>query len=470
MKSGGAWDPEQARAWLESIAWRGVYLGLERVGALAARLGNPERAFPAVLIAGTNGKGSVAAIVESILRAAAVRAGRYTSPHLLDWTERITVAGRPIDWAALARALQAVAPAAEELEATPFEAFTAAAMWHFRTEAITWAVVEVGLGGRLDATRLCDAAVTVVTSIGLDHIAELGSDPDAVAREKGAIMRSGVPAVFGAGTAPVRETLREQAGRIGARPYGAEELISVQACPDPAWGMQGEARWEGEAAELARRLGEPAEFAWRLPLAGFHMVSNLRTALAVIALLRARGIEVPTASLEAGISAVDWPGRMQLIPGSGGVPDLVLDVAHNPAAAEAVARSVSSALGSRPLWLVIALAGDKDLEGFLTPLLPLARGLVATRWAGERSRDPAEVAAAARRLAAAAGRALEIDTVPDPEKAVEAARSRLSGRGVVLATGSHMLVGPLLTGFAHRSAGAGTDREDRGIRAAGGPE
>jgi len=438
------WDPERARTWLESIAWRGIYLGLERVEALAARLGNPERAFPAVLISGTNGKGSVAAILESILRAAGVRTGRYTSPHLCDWTERITVAGEPVAWTDLARALQAVALAAEELEATPFEALTAAAMWHFRTAGIEWGVIEVGLGGRLDATRLCRAELTAVTSIERDHVAELGEDPDRIAREKGAIMRRDVPAVFGAGTSGVRAILEEQAADAGTTGFGAEELVGVQGCPVAPWGMAGEACWEGPAAVRARALAEPGEFDWRLPLAGFHMLSNLRTALALTALLREQGLVIPTAAIETGVAEVSWPGRMQLVHSSDSGPDLLLDVAHNPAAAHALARGIEVTLGSRPLWLVIAMAADKDLAGFLEPLLGRVRGVVATTWPGERSRPASEVAQTARRLADAADLNLAVVDAPDPRSAVAVARQKLGSRGVVVVTGSHLLVGPVL--------------------------
>jgi len=452
-----AWDAARARAWLEGISWRGVYLDLERVSALAARLDNPERAFPSILIAGTNGKGSVAAILDSILGAAGITTGRYTSPHLIDWPERITVAGEAICWNDLARALQAVSPAADELEATPFEAFTAAAMWHFRGVGIEWGVIEVGLGGRLDATRICDAGLTVVTSIDRDHTAELGTGIEGIAREKGAIMRSGVPALFGSGTAAVREVLHELASALGTHGIGAEEVVTLQGCPVAPWGLAGDMRWEGPAADLARTLGEPEGFSWQLPLAGFHMLANLRTALAAVGLLRRSGLAIPTDAITRGITAVQWPGRMQFVPGAEGEPDLILDVAHNPAAAQALAGAIETTCGTRPLWLIVALAGDKDLEGFLAPLIELARGLTATTWTGERARSPDEIAAVVRALPGAPAD-LVIETAGEPAAALRMARERLGRRGLVLVTGSHLLVGPILTEI-DLPAGQGAQRE-----------
>ncbi len=270
-----SWTPRQSRKWLEGIEFRGMQLGLERVTEFAHRLGNPERAFPSILIAGTNGKGSVAAIVDSILCEAGITAGRYTSPHLIDWPERITVGGREIAEEDLACALQAVAGDADELEATPFEAFTMAAMWHFREQGVEWGVIEVGLGGRLDATRLSDARITVITAIGRDHIGELGSDLPVIAREKGAIMRRGVPVVLGPGTAPVEEVLREEARSVGAPVTRAGERVALEAVRGPGWGQTGSARWSDGTED----------FSWRFPLAGEHMVDNLATSLAVVSLL-----------------------------------------------------------------------------------------------------------------------------------------------------------------------------------------
>ena len=439
-----AWTPMRARAWLEGIQYRGMQLGMERVRSMAARLGNPEISFPSILIAGTNGKGSVAAILDSILTAAGLRTGRYTSPHLMDWTERIAVGGVPIGEEDFARSLQAVSGEAERLQTTPFETLTMAAFWHFDQVGLDLGVVEVGLGGRLDATRLCRAEVTVITAIGIDHTGELGSDLDGIAEEKGSIMRDGIPAVLGPGTEPVYGSLRSQASRTGARLVPAREMVDLEGGGDEGWAVAGRAAWTGRAAEAACAAGEPAAFEWRLPLAGEHMMGNLRTALAVIGCLRGTGMSIPTDAVVEGIGSVRWPGRLQYVSAPEGSPDLLLDVGHNPMAAQAISSEISVRAAARHKRLVVALAEDKDLEGFIGPLIGWAEGVIATRWSGARARAPQEIAEAVERLSGRLDRRIGVETAADPPAAVAAATRDLGGGGLVIVTGSHNLVGPVL--------------------------
>jgi dihydrofolate synthase/folylpolyglutamate synthase len=444
------WSPARARAWLEDLQRRGTLLGLERVEAIADRLGHPEHAFPAVLVAGTSGKGSVTALVESMLRAGGRKTGRYTSPHLIDWPERITVAGLPIGEEELAHALGAVAEEVERVEATPFEALTIAAFLHFRSEQVEMAVVEVGLGGRLDATRICRAEVTAVTAIGVDHVAELGADPAGIAREKGAIARPGAPMVLGPDSQPVREVLEAQLAGIGAETVWAADRVGLEAVED-GWGWRGRASWRGPAAEAARRQGEEAAFDWSLPLAGEHMLRNLTTALAVVSCLRQRGWTMPTSALEKGIAAVTWPGRLQLVAPPPGRPALLLEVGHNTLAA----RAVAAHLARRPRphrRLVMAIARDKDAAGVLDILLPGTEELVATTWGGPRALEPEELARLALQRARSAGRELPVETAPDPVAAVARAGRGLRDDGLIVALGSHLLVGPLLAALRRPDA------------------
>jgi len=429
-----SWSPEQSRQWLEGIEYRGMQLGLERVTEFARRLDNPERAFPSILIAGTNGKGSVAAIVDSILCEAGIATGRYTSPHLIDWPERITVGGREITDEDLARALQAVSRDADELEATPFEVFTMAAMWYFREQGVEWGVIEVGLGGRLDATRLTDARITVITAIGRDHIGELGTDPLVIAREKGAIMRSGVPVVFGPGTDPVKAVLSDEAGRIGSQVTCADELVTLEAYHTSGWEQNGSAHWsDGRAG-----------FSWRFPLAGEHMLNNLSTSLTVVSLLVEEGLVIPDAALIDGIGKVRWPGRLQLLSGGSDRPDLILEVGHNPMASRAVAREITIRAGSRPVGLVVALAEDKELERFLEPLVECCSRFTATSWSGERARSPEEMDRAFRALVEKAGMDIPSTVAGDPETALRETASVLGAEAIIVVIGSHMLVGEVL--------------------------
>lgn len=448
--AGIAWTPQQARAWLEGIHYRGMHLGMERVETLAGRLGNPEQAFPSILIAGTNGKGTVAALLSSILACAGLRVGCYTSPHLVDWTERIAVGGEPIGEMDFAAALQAVATDADHLQATPFEALTMAAFWHFRRACLDWGVIEVGLGGRLDATRLCRAPITVVTAIGVDHTAELGTDLEGIAREKGSIMREAAPAVLGPGTTPVRSVLEAHAAEVGARPVFSQEWVDLAGEPDRQWGMVGTAVWTGTAARPSLLRGESECFDWAMPLAGRHMLNNLTTALAVVACLREQAVSVPTGAIVEGVRSVCWPGRLQHIPAPEGSADLVLDVGHNPLAARTIAGEIPLRAQGRRLHLVLALAADKDLDGFLRPLIGWAEAVIATGWSGDRARPPEEIAIRARRLAEQLHSPLHVETVPDPVEAVGRATSGLDSDGLVVVTGSHMLVGPVLDALGYQ--------------------
>lgn len=439
-----AWTPQQARTWLESIEYRGMHLGLSRIISLAERLGNPELTFPSILIAGTNGKGSVAAILESILRIAGFRSGLYTSPHLIDWTERIVVDGEPISDRDFASALQAVSADVDALEATPFETLTMAAMWHFRRSNIDRGVIEVGLGGRLDATRLCRTDVAVITSIDVDHVEELGRDIYGVAREKGAIMREGVPTVLGPGTGVVRDVLVEQAADIGSALVFAEERIKVVGYPDDYMGLAGSAVWLESAEDGELLEEESGSFEWNLPLGGAYMLDNLTTALAVISCLRERGELIPTRAVADGIGSVNWPGRLHYIHTPVGFPDLILDVGHNPSAAEAVSHELSAVAGKGPLRLVVAMAEDKDMEAFLEPLIECVDGVVTTTWGGSRARDPEDIAAVVGKAVGRMNREVDIQIARDPVKAIAVAASALPGEGVIVAIGSHMLIGPIL--------------------------
>lgn len=441
---GRGWTPQQARAWLEELQYRGMQLGLDRVQKLASILQEPQQAFPSVLIAGTNGKGTVAALLDSVLRRCDLRTGRYTSPHLIDWLERITVCGSPITDREFADALGAVSEGAEAVQATPFEILTMAAFWHFRRAGVERGVLEVGLGGRLDATRICRADLTAVTAIDRDHTAELGEELSAIAREKGAIARPGAPMLLGPGTEGVRSVLEDQAGAVGTEAVRAVDLVHVEGGPDGAWGMTGTAEWRGDAADVAGRSGEDPALGWRMPLAGAHMMANLTTALAALALLRAGGVRIPSSAIQQGIESVDWPGRLQPFPTPRGYPELLLDVAHNPLAVGMVMREIARRRPHRPVRAVLALATDKDLHGVLGRLLPGVEALVATSWGGPRASEPAVIAEAARRVAAEAGMRTRVETETDPVNAVAAAARDLDERGLVLATGSHMLVGALL--------------------------
>ena len=221
-------------------------------------------------------------------------------------------------------------------------------------------------------------------------------------------------------------------------------MVDVTGEPDRQWGSEGSAIWKGVAADGARNAGEPERFEWHLPLAGAHMLDNLSTSLSVVSSLRQKGVFIPTDAIVSGIASVRWPGRLQCIASPPGCPDLILDVAHNPLAAAVISQEILARSPGRYRRLVVALASDKDLEGFLRPLIPLFEMTIATSLGESRSRAPEEIVQTANRLAAELNLRSEITAVHDPVAAVADATCGLDGDGLVVATGSHMLVGPLL--------------------------
>ena len=350
----------------------GVKFGLENIRAIVGRLGHPERAFRSVHVAGTNGKGSVTAMVDAALRAAGYRSARYTSPHLMDLTERFVIDGRPVSHSALIDAVALVREAVLELKGdgtlqadpTFFEVTTAVAFELFRNGGAEIAVVEVGLGGRLDATNVITPEVAAITSIALDHQRHLGSTVREIAREKAGIIKPHTPVVVGALPEEARVVIEEV-----ARDQGAEVI-------------------HADLSELGGR---------RVALPGRHQRFKASVALKVLETLDRLGIPVARQAIDAGLADVVWPGRLD----SRTLPDgreLLLDAAHNPAGAEALGAFLqSSSDGKRPL--VFAAMRDKDVPGMLSALAPHISGLVATRATNPRSADPATVASQVRLIA-----------------------------------------------------------------------
>ena len=373
--------------------------------ALLGALGNPHHRFRSVHVAGTNGKGSVCALVERVLREAGHRTGLFTSPHLIDFRERIRVDGRWADEPWLERTLDRIAAMPEGKDRTFFEVCTALAFETFAEQRVEIAVVEVGLGGRLDCTNVITPEVSVITSIGLDHTEILGDTAEQIAFEKGGIIKPGVPVVIGGMAEGPRAVLEGLARERGAR------VVPV-AAPD-----------------VSTPPGEDT-------LGGV----NRAIALATLATLPARGIAVPPASIARGLAAARWPGRLGRCPNE---PRLWWDGAHN---ADGVRHLVSLWTGrdprTRPPVVVLALSSDKDAAALLSELrtaFPEAR-LIATRSRSERAVAPADLA----RLATDAGFVTE--ALPDVPAAVRRGLA-LAGDGIVLLTGSLFAVGEAMEAF-----------------------
>ena len=338
----------------------GVRLGLENMRAACAALGSPERAAAVLHVGGTNGKGTTAEALAALAAAHGLTAGLYTSPHLVDFRERVRVAGRPVEAAAVTAAWDRIAPEVEGRGMTYFEATTLIAFLAFEAAAVDVAVVEVGLGGRLDATRVVDPELSVVTNVALDHERHLGSTPAAIAREKAGIFAPGRPALVGdPGPPDVRAAFQDVATEVGAPLKFMTDHVKLDV---KSIGLAG-TRFDWTAPGLHRPDLE-------IPLAGAHFAADAALALAAWdSFAAARGIEVDEPAVREALTRLAPPGRMEWLD-AGGAP-VLLDVAHNPAAAARLAETLA-ALGGGPSALVVGILADKAWEAMLDALAPAA--------------------------------------------------------------------------------------------------
>jgi len=328
---------------------------LERVTAVLDALGNPHTSWPAVHIGGTNGKGSTCSYVAEALRIAGYRVGLYTSPHLHTVRERIRVGGQLIDESEVMewiRRNDRVLRGFPDL--TTFEVLTCLAFDHFAAEKVDIAVVEVGLGGRLDTTRVVEPLVTVLTSIGLDHTEILGSTLAEIAADKAGILRAGVPVVSAPQATEATAVIASEAARLGSRLIVVGEEIVISAGRRD----EGIAVFEGPAVPGVR-LGA------RLPLAGHHQLVNAACAVGALGCVASSGFQVSADAIIAGIERADWPGRLEALPGN---PGMIVDGAHNPHAMAGLRRALDAMPGKHPLGLILGVGRGKDLDGMLETL------------------------------------------------------------------------------------------------------
>ena len=429
----------EALAEIESRGRYGVRLGLGRVRALLRAMGDPQLAVRGALVAGTNGKGSVIALAGAALRAAGYRVGETPKPHLVTYRERIVVDGRPIDAASFARLVGAVIPLADRIAPrlgppTEFELLTAVMFRHFADADLDVALVEVGLGGRLDATHAWDGGVAVVTNVGLDHTDRLGTTVTAIAREKAAIIGRGDVAVTGA-TGDALAVVRRRSARLGV------PLTIVKPAPILDWDRD------------AQRVVLPGLGPTAVALRGRHQAANVAVADSVLDALETAGIaRVPAEARRRGYATATWPGRLELVhadhPGGGGPRDVLLDGAHNPDGALALAEALAdlrpylaggSARPPRPLVLVWASMADKDVAGVLAAIAAspaVARATIVCTTLDVPRALPAADLADAWRAALPGGRVL---IAPDPAAALDLALA--TGDGPVVVAGSLYLVG-----------------------------
>jgi len=421
-------------AWLQGLRPRGIELGLDRVRQALARLGDPQAGLTAVTVAGTNGKGSTASLLASVVHAAGYRVGLYTSPHLVHVSERIRVGGHPISHRDLARWAGRVRDVTEGRDGVPgipltfFEALTVMALGYFAERDVDLAVLEVGLGGRLDATAVVPPRVAVLTPIGLDHQAVLGDRIEDIAAEKAGIIQPGATVVTGVSEALFREVVgpRAFALRCPIRRVGVDFLWR--------W-LPGGFRYRG----WIHRLGPV-----RLGLRGVHQGGNAALACAAAEALAAHGFHFSAPQMAEGLARARHPGRLERREprvGDDGRPwpATLLDGAHNAMGARTLARQVAGYLPERPRVLVFAARPDKDHAALLGALVPTVDAVVVTSVPGGGMAPPDALAAVARQVGAS-----EVLVEEDPQGALGVARSLAGADGGILVAGSLYLVGAVL--------------------------
>ena len=405
-----------ARDWLFSLEAIGIKLGLSQIRALLTALDHPERAFRSITIAGTNGKGSVSALVERGLRAAGETTGRYTSPHLVHLEERVAINGQPIAIATADDLAERVRAAAHRLDVPPsfFEATTAMALLAFRDAGVTIAVLEVGLGGRLDATNAVDAPLVAITAIDLDHQEHLGHTLEAIAREKAGVIKPGATAIVGPNPPEVIAVIRAVAADVGA--------VVIDALSDVHHDAVVSARSSTVTLTTPLRVYPPTV----LRLAGRHQITN---AIIAARVLETALPDAPATMVTTAFAQVEWPARLEWLSWQG--HEVLLDGAHNPAGALALASFVNEMV-SHPVPIVVGVMRDKAATDIIAALAPVASVFVATAASSSRALPAADVAALCERT----GRPTLIET--DAVRAVSLAAAH--GSPVVVA-GSLYLAG-----------------------------
>ncbi|MEX2536457.1 MAG: Mur ligase family protein [Trueperaceae bacterium] len=406
--------PESHLEWLFERQRLGMTMGLERVRELLAAVGNPHDSFRSLLVGGTNGKGSTARVLAQCLVAQGGRVGLYTSPHLSRIGERFMVAGREAARGTVSEVVGRVRGQAERQGASFFEVLTAAACLHFEEEGVETAVMEVGLGGRFDATNALDPQLSIITGISLDHTELLGDTSAAIAREKAGILRPGRLSLTAA-TGDALAVLKEEAAGLTTPLWVLGEEIE-------AHGEQ--LAWQGQRVNVSCPAGEVAG---RSPLVGHHQQSNI--ALAIAAAL-ALGV-LPAAS-QRGLAAASWPGRLERVPYRGRW--LVFDGAHNAEAAVALGVALNE-LEKSPYTLIVGAGRDKELPAIAAALAPGAGRVFATRARhSPRARSAREVATLFKEGA---------EACEDPGEALSAALAATPELGTIVIAGSLYLVGEL---------------------------
>ncbi len=383
--------------WIHGLSRFGTRPGLERITALLKKLGNPHRRVNFVHIAGTNGKGSTAAILASIMRAAGYRTGLYTSPYLLSFSNRMAVNGDDISPGELADLVDEIRPLVEQISAdnrfghpTEFEVVTVLALIYFARKEVDLVVLEVGLGGRLDATNVVIPLLSVITNVSLEHTDVLGDTVGQVAKEKAGIIKKGVPVLTAAENHEVLEAIRHRAEEMVSDTYYVTPEQHDKSGANPC-----QMKKKGAIFKRVAINDYGQSFYYRglnrelnnlfIPLRGDYQVTNAATAIAAAELIDGDNFKINEKAIREGLSAVYWPGRMELLQEK---PKLVMDGAHNPAAIKCLANALPEYFDYRKVILVFGIMADKDKIAMMGNILPLADKIIFTRASIPRAADP----------------------------------------------------------------------------------
>ena len=391
---------------------------LSRMIQFMELMGSPQDDFPTLHIAGSKGKGSVSAFCASVLQKAGYQVGLYTSPHLRDFEERIQINQQPMPRELLVSYIEEIKPAVSRIQGlTTFEIMTGLGFLHFSRQGVDIAVIEVGLGGRLDATNIITPQVSVITSLYLDHITILGDTLEQIAFEKGGIIKPGVPVVLApqekSALGVIREIARENQARLVevGRDLTFKPLSRSLA---------------GQVFEI--RAGESQSgFEFTIPLLGQYQILNAATAYAALDLLREKGFPLNTEDINSGFGEVNWPARFEVLRVH---PPLIVDSAHNPASISKLRETIDDFFPELDLILIFGISEDKQLDGMLKEILPRTTLLITTQADHPRAMDPDQLARRAE------GYECEVEVVPVVSEALQRGLSAAGKRGLVVVSGS----------------------------------
>ena len=406
---------DQTLYYLFGLRTFGIHLGLDVPRSLAKEIGEPQKNYPAIHIAGTNGKGSTSALIEAVLRENGLKTGLYTSPHLVNFNERIRVSGLPIDDESIIKYADVLKDSVAESGASFFEVTTLIALKYFADMEVDIVIAEAGLGARLDTTMLVEPIISVLTSIGLDHTKYLGETVEEIAGEKAFVIRKGIPCIVAKNSDKVLDVFDKFSTQIDGEFTNSSQICEISNVVASEQGLTFDALLNGKPIENMH-----------VPLMGLHQIDNIQTSLAVLDSIPELDFTIDL--IKAGIETVEFRGRMEMV---SELPLVIYDVAHNPQATEALFFSIEAHYPGRKIIAVIALLKDKNSDEVIKTISTHAQQLVCTEIPGHDSVSSAELAKIGRKLG------IESSSIPDISLAVDEAKQKLDDDSLLIIFGSH---------------------------------